>query len=415
MQKQDVQLIERADKGAGQPVFLQGRALWLARALWVAVFLLAVALFLAGIPGRWVLAAKEATDQLVGHSQAGLTVGVYAAIKVGANIALAAVSSTIGLVIFLRRAREPMALFVAIMLVALGQIGNSDALRGSGPSVQLLVGFVNLVAWTSFTLFFYLFPDGRFVPPWSRWVALVAVLANLYPGTPPMEFQVALLIGPLAIAIAAQIYRYLRISTLLQRQQTKWVVFGGMAGYIGGTAIGAALWVLWPAVNEKGSLAFLILYATGTFLFMLIPLSVGAAILRYRLYEIDLIIRRTLIYALLTALLAGVYFGGVVLLQALLKPLTGEGNDLAIVATTLLIAALFLPLRRRVQGLIDRRFYRRKYDAARTLAQFSETMRDEVDLSRLTSRLLEVVEETMQPAHASLWLRTPERKAASDE
>src|SRR6185503_12408402 len=99
MEKQDVQIIEEADKGAGQPVLLQGRALWLARALWVAVFLVAVALFLAGIPGRWALAAKEATDQLAGHAQAGLTVGVYAAIKVGADIALAVVSSTVGLVI----------------------------------------------------------------------------------------------------------------------------------------------------------------------------------------------------------------------------------------------------------------------------------------------------------------------------
>jgi hypothetical protein len=404
MQKQDVQIIEQADKDTGRPVFLQGRALLLARALWAAVFLLAVALFLAGIPGRWVLAAKEATNQAAGHAQAGLSVGVYVAIKVGADIALAVVSGTVGLVIFLRRAREPMALFVAIMLVALGQIGNGDALYGSGPGVQLLVGVVYLVAWTSFTLFFYLFPDGKFVPPWSRWVALIAVLANLYPGTLPMEFQVAILTGPLAIAIAAQIYRYLRVSTALQRQQTKWVV-GGMAGYIGGTAISAALWVLWPAVNEKGSLAFLVSYATGVLLFMLIPISVGAAIMRYRLYDIDLIIRRTLIYGLLTALLAVVYFGGVVLLQALLRPITGEGNDLAIVATTLLIAALFLPLRRRIQATVDRRFYRSKYDAAKTLAAFSRTARDEVDLDALTGRLVEVVEATMQPEQVSLWLR----------
>lgn len=257
MQKQDVQIIDHADRGEGQPVHLQGRVLWLARALWMAVFLLAVALFLVGIPGRWALAVKEAADQLAGHTQPGLTVEVYAAIKVAADIALAVVSSTVGLVIFLRRAREPMALFVGMMLVALGQIGNGDALRGGGPGLQLLVGVVYLVAWTSFTMFFYLFPDGRFVPPWSRWVALVAVLANLFPGTPPMELQFVMLIGPLAFAIAAQIYRYLRVSAVLQRQQTKWVVVG-MAGYLGGTAISAALWLLWPAVNEKGSLAFLV-------------------------------------------------------------------------------------------------------------------------------------------------------------
>ena len=139
----------------------------------------------------------------------------------------------------------------------------------------------------------------------------------------------------------------------------------------------------------------------------LLPVAVGFAILRYQLYDIDLIIRRTLVYTVLTALLAGVYFGGVALLQALLRPLTGAGNDLAVVATTLVIAALFLPLRHRVQGFIDRRFYRRKYNAAQTLASFGATVRDEVELDQLTGHLIAVVDETMQPAHATLWLRPP--------
>lgn len=193
---------------------------------------------------------------------------------------------------------------------------------------------------------------------------------------------------------------------MLQRQQTKWVLFG-MAGYIGGTAVGAGLWLLSPALNERGSLSFLVFYYTNIFLFLLIPLSVGAAILRYRLYDIDLIIRRTLIYGVITALLAGVYFGGVALLQTLLRPLTGAGNDLAVVATTLLIAALFFPLRQRVQAFIDRRFYRRKYDAAQVLAAFGQHARDEVELEKLTGRLVAVVDETMRPASISLWLREP--------
>lgn len=192
--EQDAPMVEQVGENTSRPVFLQGHALRLARALWLIFFLLVVALFCAGIPGRWALAAKEAADQPAKLAQAGLTVGVYAAIKVAADIALAAVSGAVGLVIFLRRTREPMALFVAITLVALGQLGNSDALRGSGPAVQLLVGFVYLGAWTSFTLFFYLFPDGRFVPRWTRWVALVAVLATLYRGIPPVEFQVAMLV-----------------------------------------------------------------------------------------------------------------------------------------------------------------------------------------------------------------------------
>jgi hypothetical protein len=137
----------------------------------------------------------------------------------------------------------------------------------------------------------------------------------------------------------------------------------------------------------------------------LIPVSIGTAILRSKLYDIDAVINRTLVYGSLTVVLALFYWGSVVGMQSLLRPIEGEGNDLAVVVTTLLIAALFLPLRSRIQGFIDRRFYRRKYDAVHTLAAFSQVARDEVDLSSLTSKLVSVVEETMQPAHVSLWLR----------
>jgi hypothetical protein len=144
------------------------------------------------------------------------------------------------------------------------------------------------------------------------------------------------------------------------------------------------------------------------------PISIWIAIVRYRLYEIDTLINRTLVYALLTAILAAVYFGAVVLLQRVFVAPTGQQSTLAVVASTLLIATLFNPLRHRIQSFIDRRFYRQKYDAAKTLEDFSATLRDETDLDALSDDLVGVVRETMQPAYVSLWLR-PDTAMKRDE
>ena len=212
-----------------------------------------------------------------------------------------------------------------------------------------------------------------------------------------------LLLGSTA---GVQVYRYLRVYNPVQRQQTKWLVYAfSVIGVL--LVLFLAIGGLVPAFNQPDS-PYRLARATMTIIFfLLIPLSIGIAILRYRLWDIDVIINRTLVYGMLTAMLALVYAGLVIALQFLLHGLTGQAaeNPLAVVASTLVIAALFNPLRRRIQTFIDRRFYRRKYDAARTLEAFSATLRNEVDLNRLSEQLVAVVQETMQPAHVSLWLR----------
>jgi hypothetical protein len=188
----------------------------------------------------------------------------------------------------------------------------------------------------------------------------------------------------------------------VERQQIKWFAYAAAASFIATTLAYIIPEVMeTPLWFERAGIALNVATIPA------IPVAIGIAILRYRLYEIDLIINRTLVYGSLTALLAATYFGGVTGAQAIFQMLTGQEHlaQLAIVASTLVIAALFTPLRRRIQSFIDRHFYRRKYDARKTLETFSAKLRDETDLEALSNDLVGVVVETMQPAHVRLWLR----------
>jgi hypothetical protein len=398
---------------------LRGRWLFLARVGWVAVAITALGTFVASVPARYAQLAHPTTGVRAALAEMGLSAGGYALYNVGLDTVFVSVFAGVALVIFWRRSDDLMALLVATMLVVWGPLNGllvltPSATEGMYPALQMTLGsLLTYVGYMSWMLFFYLFPSGRFVPRWTRWLALGWVLFSgswIFtpfgpPSWPPLLFNASVLVlwGSFPVA---QIYRYARVSDPIQRQQTKWVVFGVAVAVAGVLTtiftVGAAV-DLRPEEVARRMLSMLLMDA----FVLLIPLSIGIAVLRSRLFDIDVLINRTLVYGALTTTLALVYFGGVVLLQGTFRALTGQESQLAVVVSTLAIAALFQPLRRRIQGFIDRRFYRRKYDAARTLEVFGAKLRDEVNLDQLSEDLVTVVRETLQPEHASLWLRPP--------
>jgi hypothetical protein len=352
---------------------------------------------------------------------------------------LAVTFPTVGTLIATRRPRNPIGwIFCAI--------GLSHALSIFSPYGILLLAsadadaipFAGRLAWIAvwpwwapgfglLAFLFLLFPNGRMLSPrwsWLGWLASVGMVMLVLPQvifswnfTIPQLLDISssmestsvghianmiVIAGLVLLLISAftatiSLIQRLRHAVGIERQQLKWFAYA-CAVFI----VARLIILVFFGDHPEMPLAI----ALGVLTIAGIPLAVGIAILRYHLYDIDIIIRRTLVYSILSLTLGLVYVGSIVLLQQLVAPLTG-GSELAIVASTLVIAALFNPLRKRIQNLIDRRFYRRKYDAAKVLAAFGATARDETDLEQLTAEMLRVVDETMQPEFVGLWLGEP--------
>jgi hypothetical protein len=393
----------------------------LAHGGWILVVLLQAVIFVTGVAAYYGLArvpctsARPFTDcftlppsgfQALG--QVGLSPDAVAAVELGVVLAVSLLCFISGALIAWRKWNEGMGLFVSLILIAYGATGGGLEL-----SAYHLLG--SLIPWAetgprlqgslwipAFGAFLLTFPTGRFTPRGSWLVLLlwtvpfyfVAGYGLLLPG-----FFVAVAFGSV---LAVQLYRYRRVYGPVQRQQSKWLVLSiALAGSM--TLVGVVMPTLTPTLS---ALVLLLIGPQGTTSFLPIAIAVAIALLHYRLYDIDVLINRALIYGSLSVTLALVYFAVVVGAQATLQALTGQTGQqpVFIVASTLLVAALFTPLRRRIQALVDQRFYRRKYDAAKTLAGFGSALRTETDLAQLSERLVAVVEETMQPSQVSLWL-----------
>jgi hypothetical protein len=407
------------------PAALGGGRLLVLRVIWAVLALILAVFFVANLPtflhsSQTICTASNAgncpTGQLTPtyvhalhriHASVALAAGILAALV----LAISLLYWAVGVLIFWRKAIEWFGLLTSFLLVMLGAvaIGAFSPLPGQ-PLINLVGDIVDALLAPSILLFVLIFPTGRFTPRWTWIVFALALpvwsLPNISLGPPILRTIVAA--ATLLIPIVVQIYRYRRVYDAVQRQQTKWFVIGVSAviavfvveGLIGSMAARSAWYQLLS--GQMWLLVWTILLA-----------SVSIPILRYRLWDIDVLVNRTLVYVSLTGSLAAIYLGAVVGFQSLFRAVTGQDSGLAVALSTLIIAALFNPLRHRIQDLIARTFYRRRYDAGQVLAAFGATCRDETDLEELRAVLLRAVGDTVQPFNVSLWLAGPLKDAES--
>lgn len=418
----------------------QRYGLLLAWAVCIVVDALALGLFVVTLPTYFVSLHQLCTTASCSFGQLsagamrtvqtlGLSLSIYAILVITLLIVSELLCVVIAALLLWQKSDNWSALLVAFLLVGLGtSISTTDASVLQpffGPLLAVFIAnFSNFIGAVSLPLLFSLFPNGRFVPRWTRWPVIALIILAIFitvivpfvPSAPTVFLFLSSIFFTICLLslVIAQIYRYRRVSTTVEQLQTRWVIFGFSLAALITLGIKLPAFLSLP-FSRPDSPYMIFTNLIGPFSLTLpIALCFGIAILRYRLYDIDVLINRSLVYGSLTAILALVYFGSIIALQSLLNVFTGHistgaQTPVVIVASTLGIVALFQPLRRRLQAVIDRRFYRSKYDAARTLAMFSASLRNEVDLKQLSEQLLTVVQETMQPSHISLWLRDPEQ------
>jgi hypothetical protein len=400
---------------------LHGLSLWLCRASWIALALGILGFFFAGLPvyisnfqrvcpGHNCAAGQLAPESVRVPPILSSGAGSYPTYMVVFQLVSALVWFVVGVVIFWKKSNDWMALLVALMLMLLGTADATHILAETPTIWQMPAIILNALTFGLVFVVFALFPNGRLAPRWAG-ALIVLYLASVlldyfFPGSPlavkawPIPVAGAAWFGLVAALALAQVHRYWGFSSLVQRQQTKWVVLGVAAAVVAG-----GFWVpdlLFVSLRRPGSLYQAILLVVN-FMPLLVPLSIGFSILRYRLWAIDSLINRAIVYSMLTGILTLIYVGSVFALEYLLRGVLTETSGVAILASTVVVAALFQPLRRRVQAAIDRRFYRQKYAAGRLMATFSASLRDEVDLQQLSEHLQTIVEQTLQPTYVDLW------------
>jgi hypothetical protein len=406
------------------------RATRLIRLGWLLAFILLVILQTAGVPASFQNYLARPTFNMGDDSLkvaealhgAGISQELFALYKVGVQMLSTIPLVVFGLLIFWRRSGDRAALLISFLLLITSYGSLAPAVVNRFGEYGVFINrLLTVISAVSLPLVFYLFPDGRFVPRWTRWAALIFFLillpSLLFPGSrfdtlfaTPGPLGMVIMLPFFGSLIYAQVYRYYKVSGPTERLQTKWVTLGMLLIPFAWTLNGLVIPTLAPELAHVTAATIrtrlwidLLVFQP---LYLVFPIGMGISLLRYRLYDIDLIIRRTLQYSLLTISLGVIYLGVIVILQNLLGGLTGERQpEIVTVISTLSIAALFTPLRRRIQDFVDRRFYRKKYNVEQSLADFALHARNETDLDQLNGQLVAVVQAAMQPEHTAVWLR----------
>ncbi len=405
------------------PLTLPGTWQWIIHIAWVALAVNSLWVFGVTLVQTWLFAHDLPERLRVGLAELGLTPDFYFWFNLPILTLCFFAYFVVATLIFLRRPNDRMAVFVAVFLMAFGAANAYPVapeylgIPEQGSLFSLIPTLIaNYLSWPLLVAFFALYPDGRFVPGWMRYIAVycffLSLAWGLFPATfaqPKGGFAIFLLLSLMVVfgsSLYAQVHRYRHHSSLLQRQQTKWLVYGLAVTVLAIMVQQIILIFILPAqtLTPTENVILELIGSMALVASVMIPLSVGLAILRYRLYDIDLIIKRTLVYGVLVGGLAVAYFGMVALLQLLSQTLTGPQSDLAIIAITLAIAALFNPVRRRFQDWIDRRFYREKVDFRQAFTTFARDVRTIIDLQELLRVLVTRTTNLLHISHGAVFL-----------
>ncbi len=417
-----------------QSVRLWGSGLRFAYPLSVLLITLSASIFVVAVPLRWQQLVNPSAALAGLYAELGLPLSRFAVFSLGGEIVFTLFYLVTALMILLRRPDDAFALLTAVMLAVFG-VGNNTitqtglALRGyPGEILPVIVlptlGYICIIAFMS------LFPNGQLRPRWLIFVLLLGVYVSIawnFPDSPfnvmnwPIVPQTLAILLVWILPLIGQVIRFRNDFSLIERQQTRWVMFG--LGIVIG--VDMFLWVLMSMISPTAidvylqaqlptkslDLATILLVENvERLVFLVIPGSLMMSILRYRLWDLDVIIRRTLQYALLTSVLGLGYFGSVAVLQSISTAAFGLQSPVMVVISTLAIAALFNPLRIRIQAFVDRRFFRSKYDAEQALAEFAAAARTETDPEQISAYLAHTVQQTLQPEQLRLWLKAAQKQ-----